>query len=524
MTDGVNKRLVIGDVTRDWRPDLVLVNAGKPVVYYGPQVFRSGFEVDIAANDIALLPEAAPSLNHTLMVVNSTGLHALTGYSGGEYTVTDLGSSDWDGATRLTRGDLDDDGVLDLVGLSSGNELLFMEDVLATPDELDPVALYGTALDLVPVDWSGTGSMDVAVLTSTGMFVVEKDGDPVFWMFGPAETGRVARLTEDGLGFERVAVLWEIDDEQYLAVIDQNGLVETPLDVTELDVFSMTAGDFDGNGDDDLYLVSATSHASHVLYNQSSSESYTFGLASGEEEEIVLSGASVPGGWTPFPDAGDIDQDGDVDVATFLEASDEVVWLPNQSASPEAWQPVIYGGNYLYSWIEEAGYLQYLVEEPEAPPFASTHVQVMTFRVSSYSDLTTPMGAIVEHKLCNWNTVGETTLHLLFQEIEDDEDGVSINDLFISIVRLVRRSGGVIVEVGPSAAHAFATPAAITGDLSTLFANGVPIRPWEQGVPPPNEFEELGPIHQSERALAPKDVKINPAPPAEPPPDPTTFP
>lgn len=527
ITHGATGRMVAGDVTGDLMPDLVLLNGGKPVVVYGPAVHDALFEIDLAANDIALLP-GGEGLADRLMVVNDTGLYELTGYDAGEYVTTPVefeeyeDPEDWPDPTRMVRGDTDGDGKLDLVALAADGDLLFLEDL----DTLDPnateVDLATTVHDMAVVDWNGTGGKEVALLCSNGFFVVTRTGSVLVAIYGACSGGVVVPLRQEGFGRDRCAVVFTTTTEEVLLVVDSTGF-DVPVDLTAFDVHGAAAGDVNGDGDDDLWLVSAGDHESQLLVNRSATESYTFDLNIEDAEAIVVGAGSPPSSWTPRPVQHDVDQDGDLDLAVFVAEEGNVAWFANELASPIAGHPVVTGGHYIFYWSEDphVGHLKLFIEPPANEPFESTGVQVTTWKVPDFEDFESPTEAVaVVNEIFDWDE-GETTAHLWFEQEE-----LYSNDLFLNVLRLVRVTSLGVVEVGPPVVHGFATPKDVTDGLFAMFGNELVLRVFEVGAPPapPYEEVELYPPVLAERALGPKVIVVVPVPPPppelEPDPDP----
>lgn len=514
---GAKGHMVAGDVTGDLLPDLVLLHAGTPVVVYGPTVYRSVFALALTdANDLVLLPDPTPGQAQRLMVVADDGLHRIKDYDAGDFVDEVLeftGDSDWVGATRITRGDTDGDGNLDLVGLSADNALLFLEDVDTSPVH-GKLSIVPTVLDIAPLDWEGSGTMAVAILQSNGFRVRTRAGNLLYSIPGSPENGHVVPLRQDGLGRDRCVVIWEYDGERYLAVADEEEL-ETPIDITSFAVHGVVAADVNGDGDDDLFLVSHTSHTAKLLINRKASESFTFENNVEGCESIVLAPDSPPSGATPWPVACDLSLDGDVDLALFLEASADIVLLENQSLAVEDSQPTDPGGAFVHDENTHEGELL-LAFDLAAGPW--THLQATAWTI-----VETQTGQEIDpeayHNGCSAiQPNDQASTHILFpglQDLEDLDFGLAID------VRWVVMDGDDVVQAGPSSVHFFAMAKETVEEYESQFQiTGTDLRVCVIESFWPFATTWLEPAHLTERELAPKEVKAPEVPPPPLPPDP----
>ena len=254
------------------------------------------------------------------------------------------GSFDWAGASRdfgagdeptadVAVGDMDSDGDLDIVVLNrSKQSVVYLNDGTAS---FPVTRSFGTAADLSSVavgDVNGDGALDIVVgnwLTST---IYVNDGTGNFDWVGAARpfglpmsgTTDVAVGDMDGDGSLDIAVATYSQNRVYLndgsggfAWAGSNRTFGTGTDDTE----SLALGDVDGDGDIDIVvgnMYSGVVHENRVYRNDGAGNFDVlagFGLVSWDRTASVA--------------LGDVDADGDLDIAVGNTGEDNALCLNN---------------------------------------------------------------------------------------------------------------------------------------------------------------------------------------------------
>ncbi len=509
-------RMIAGDVTGDLLPDALLLNGGKPVLVYGPAIYRSVFELDpgqVVVNDIAYLPPDETEVRGAFVAVGPQGAWILSTYDGGSFEATPVPAASWEGATRVLVGDVDGDGASDLVGLSETGALLVLEDLRGGAPVETEIEMPAPVFDLAPLAWNGAGPEAIALLRADGFFVVDGDGDVLDSIPGPVLGGIVSPLSEAGAPGDRCALVFAAGGAQFLLVVDALGF-EPPIELGPLGVYAVAAGDVDGDGNDDLVLVHGTSHETAVLHNASASGPATF-VASQVEIVDLAPGVTPPPTASAWPALCDFSLDGDLDLLVFVEATGAFAFLENQELAVEAGHAAVTGGGYLFDLDDPHGELSLVFQAPAAVPFTPTHVQVI-----AWVQLDAQGGGLVAEPQAvdlgryALSAQGKATSHLLLPET--DLDTPNIYHFDVRAVRIVDERGPI--ASGPPAVHAFTTPMELVEELEAEFGPGVQLRVFITGDGQgPRELDEF---ELTDRSLAPKEVKTEKIPVIEIPPDP----
>jgi len=508
-------KLVVGDFTGDLQADAVILNGTTPVVLYAPAVHETLFALPQSAEDLACLPASVPGQGDTLAMVGPSGLVLASDYQAGAFTYRAVGSAAWNGATHLRAADLDHDGTVDLAAIASGQQSLL---VLLDPEGASPlessIALGATALDMVPIDWAGNGSdLRLAVVKPTGLEVRTLAGGIDSTLAFSATAAYLAPLRQSDVSFERLAICF-LYGGNFLTVVDSSG-PETPLSLGLSSVFATAAGDADGDGYDDLYLVHRASHDTVLFLNQagqpSSSTTFAFGAGEAVNVEAVLSPTST---WKARPTLSDLTGDGDPDALVFVEASDRFVLAENRLVAHGDLEVEVVGGVYVFDEVQLQAQLRLDVDVP-TQAFTATHVEVVGWKESHApgSPVTVDPSAAV-HRYVPVSGGPVTVLPLDLDETDLDTDNVYYFEM-----RAVALSGATVVAAGPTSVSAFSTPASLVGQLEQSYGPGIGLRVFviqdESG-----EEIEVGPAELADRLLAPKEVPTEEVPPIDAPPNP----
>ncbi len=242
--------------------------------------------------------------------------------------------TDWLGATRLRKGDLDGDGRVDLVGVAAdGKTLLDARSTAAgfVPMPGTPMAtpVVGSILDLTVVDGNGNGSGEIALVATTGIHWFGSTGTQLLTVPGTHTFGEIETVSIEGSNHQLVAVLqrtapstdrlWIVEGVQHTVVQD--------LDVSALDAARLVGGLYDGDRSTDLAITSRLGDEVSVLIQRPTG--YSLGGTSRRQVQIT----NPPNQATRAPVAlSDQDNDGDCDLAyvnaakasVFMAKNDEV--------------------------------------------------------------------------------------------------------------------------------------------------------------------------------------------------------
>jgi hypothetical protein len=508
-------RMVAGDVTGDLLADAVLLAGGQPVVVYGPAVYRAVFALPFQANDLAVLPPGGAGEAGELVLVGPAGLQRLTAYAAGQFQASPAGSTQWLDARRVLAADVDRDGASDLVGLSAQDELLILAG-LDAPAPLETVLALGeTVLDLAAIDWLGDGSdLALAVLTPAGLAVRATSGALLFALSGATEGGELAVLREEGVPFERLAVLHAASGLQSLLVLDRLA-VEAPIQLGSPGAFGLASADADLEGRSDLLLLQHLSHDSVLFRNRGGRPcaDETFGLGAKDVELVGLAPHATPlPAWAAHPVLTDFTRDGDADLVALVEASDELVHVENATRGHERLEVSVLGGVYVFDEAQELGELRLHLAAPAALKFAPSHVEVVGWKQADAATNATAEPTAAVHIFSALDGTLETHPQVFLSEPE-----LSTPNVYHFVLRAVRLAGASVVAAGPSAVHAFTTPESLVAELEAQFGAGQELRVFvvEDGVERELTAQEL-----ADRLLAPKTVKAFQVPLIEFPPNP----
>lgn len=252
------------------------------------------------------------------------------------------------GRVGLGAADLDDDGHVDLVGLTRDGELdVWWGDGASVPEEvpatvvLEPMFLFHSWSSLELGDVTGDGRLDLVLASSAGLSVVR--GGPGRGLLDPGrralEEGRAATtvVDVDGDGVDDIVSVVDLDpggpgprevDDALLTIdlggsgateiLEQFGGGELDGAVVSTRPSGLTGGDLDGDGRDDLVVVSAEEARYHVW------------AATGAGKLELRSSVPMPSGGIRDAALIDADADGHLDLVSVDEAAGQVVVHPGQ--------------------------------------------------------------------------------------------------------------------------------------------------------------------------------------------------
>jgi len=284
------------------------------------------------------------------------------------------------GAKVIKAADMDGDGLLDLVSGSNENQPIQLHMREATGLTFNTLSISGggpiaSMIDLEVVDLDGDGNLDIAVLVRDTGFVPVEDASirgAVVLLFAPDDpTDQLAwtevtitatfNLPGEDIGFAAFAVADFTNDGRADIMLGSNEIEETDvirlyqnpggsnardsgawteagLPVT-LDVNliqDLAAGDMDGDGDLDVVATFPTAKTFNVrwLVNPVQEAGIDAAMAGNWERRIVGQQSEVDpdnqGG--DFIAVGDIDEDGNLDVAVAHGTLKLVQWFENPGA------------------------------------------------------------------------------------------------------------------------------------------------------------------------------------------------
>ncbi len=382
-------RLAAGDVTGDLVGDVVVLWDQTPVLVSGPGRHGGASQLDTTANDLEVFPHpSGPSASDVLATVGPTGLSLWT---------FDAASAKWRlesvdpslaGARRVRCG----------VG-STGSRVLFVLEAdghgVEVVEVFDGVSLGSlhTASVAIPqigglgaedarelelVDWDGDGLSELALLTANHLLVVGRDGvlmaDHVsLFANSPMSIAVLADLADSR---ERLAwITVGIFQTQWILISDQDGL-EGPYDLGTWAASAPVAGDYDGDGDSELFLTPESEEEVRMLYNFSEWPIVgvpTFIVAPRFFLQFPLVKSATPGpDRTDRPLVCDLDNDGDLDVLTIDKQLAEIRVVRGDAVDETRLVYRVSGGSFTGGCDGEAGELRLSLKRPEDPVPATT--------------------------------------------------------------------------------------------------------------------------------------------------------
>jgi len=520
-------RMVAGDVVRDLRPDAVILQGTTPVVVSAASVYNTIFPITSAsANDLTLIPHGGGG--DDILIVNSTGLQRLAHTTSGNFTATTIESSAWAGATRVVAGD----GGSFAVGVSSSGNVLLYDFESSMSMSFAPVA---TILDLVPIRW-GTTEHAVAVLHTSGFTVYAPDEVPLttsttidtLTNISLAVQAGVLGVVHEGSTVERCLLVFTSSNQEYMGVADDGGY-ETPTAISNNGHFAVALADVDGDDYDDLLLTRHATHRSFLFINQTPNPSATKTFTSTQAEaiDLVLNQDPPPSTWSAWPVLADFSNDGDADIAAYVEATNQFVYLENSEIPLSDDSVAIDKLTYFFDYNNvPSGYLRWDVQPSPNATFTPTHVQLRVMRSLNavYLGEVLPGEEGYESPEFLPSSLVTTFFYPFVSGAASTDQFVSEMTLSSAYVyycelRAVRLESGVVVQAGPSEQHMIS--------VSSLVSDGLvdPDR-FEVEVIELNDDEStlLDLIELSGRNSSPSDSTPlpDPPPPNEAPPNPDT--
>lgn len=370
-------RSLIAQLTSDQVADAVVLVGTRLVILSGPDVYAAVIDPARRVIDAAVLPGMSPDGRDALAVTAQRGLSlAWWDEENDKLGQRLLSAPDWDGTLLVRSADLDQSGTVDLVGLGDDGRtvrsLLADDPAGSSFSEGTGFVLGGSATELLPLQWDGSGPLELAFLTDLGLEVYDRLGNllELFEFFGPGDV--LVVLHESRLGYDRLAwVNTGADDaSQFLWVIDQTG-VEGPLQGGPLEVVSGAAADYDMDGDDDLFLVHRTNHEALYLENLHTAAQPLGPTFSAGIDGLSFFNLGPPGpnpsqgGWPSF---GDLDGDGDPDLFVPVQSTGTAHVLSGETVPHEAYLPEVLESEFEVFGPITNGELTLIVKEPDVIP------------------------------------------------------------------------------------------------------------------------------------------------------------
>ncbi|MGE3351763.1 MAG: hypothetical protein AB7O84_08490 [Planctomycetota bacterium] len=307
-----------------------------------------------------------------LVVAHSGGISTLS-FTGTQPTASTVAGSSSASARQVRVGDLGG-GRGDIVCLNStGTKVTVFYVAGGSATWSAPAGVECYAVETLDI---GGGPRRIFVAASDGLYQLASN------VSGPAS--RVESTSEDATaGFLAVVRLNSGDAEEIAWAFKSNGddIVrlypraigsgQGDLDMEDIDIVGLAAGDFDGNGDDELVISQQYRQCFAVLLNQENFGNHYFSTGLFEGAWVRLQDPNgTENGWSEStayggnelqPVVTDIDGDGDSDLLAIVEGvasagggtQDEIVWIesPFKDADLQMLVPLEGGESNLFPGV-----------------------------------------------------------------------------------------------------------------------------------------------------------------------------
>jgi hypothetical protein len=343
-TGDLRTRSASGDFTGDFRLDVVSVDGNDSHLdfAYDAGLMTATFSVTGDANDVATV-RTAPGSPSKIVTTSASGLTLYENYSSGAFTTSStVGTSIWDDASRVIPCLFDTNSETDFIGLSDDKKtVIVLLDGLTGSPATSSFPIPNAALDIAVVDWDG-GQYEIALLFTNGVSIRRKRGTTVTNVLLTADTGSLVTFKQAGYARGRVGVVHEDTGNMYLTVFDST-TTESPVSLPD-ESYAAVAAELDGDGDKDLLVASRDVDECKILYNESDGvapgTSATFTATSGEIVDFQ-DASSYNADQNAWPIFDDFDNDGDNDVALYVEDLDSLVIQYNEFVLQDGERPTL---------------------------------------------------------------------------------------------------------------------------------------------------------------------------------------
>ncbi len=385
-------RVVTGKWTGHDAPDAAIVDGTSVLLAVAPAIHRAVVGIGLAANDVDRLPGGGIGGSDALVAVGPEGLVTWAwDFAARSPVVSPLAGLEWMGARAVRVGDIDGSGTPDVAAISAdGTTLLTMTSSGGVLSHGPSVVFSGGIRAIEILDWDGLGAQEIALVTALGVEIVDVHGLTLASFGGAPGADSLAVIREDGVAADRLAWITPQPSDparQRLRLLSCGG-EDQPIDLGELGVVACGSGDVDGDGDDDLALSQTASHDVILLFNLRPAGPPAFSSAPGAFAFVRYGPESPPASNAAWPALADIDGDGDGDLLFPAEEEKALLRVDSPLVSEGEVRPRVAAAAVPGSGGSWDFFLELnrVALGDPPPPAGATHVEVVLWRQADESE------------------------------------------------------------------------------------------------------------------------------------------
>jgi len=445
---------VAGHITGLGYPDLVFLAGGRLHLLSSPSVRNSTTSIPVMPNDYEVVPGVNGATDE-LLVVGASGLSRwrLDAQNGpATWTETVLNDHQWLGATMLTTGDINADGVLDAVGLASDGRTILAHRSDGGNAVIMTLLPIQNAQGLQFLDYDGNGTDELAVVTNFGAIILDDQLSTVIQSIGGSAASSQVGTVRSATG-SRELLVWahhSAASGSGLRIAEAGQpLLQFSLG-SQSPVVSLTSGFRTGlEPFENICYQLAGSDSVHMLGAQNTLP--RFSMASRTQMKLFNQGPVAPGGVV----LRDFDGDGDDDVFALRKSAGRWALASNTVVDADASRVefnVCYQEALPSSLAHSRRFHASFVLANNASILSlapsATHVQVRVWEASV--DPTRASNLVIAGRPLTDFETGPQEVPLGNQVVLDLDRNKFDNEGYLVVVRAVRRSStGELKRVFP---------------------------------------------------------------------------